>query len=54
MLKTATPYRDSGPQHFDSRHNQAQITKLLTRLRNLGVVAHFDTLKRPDQAAVSC
>jgi transposase len=51
MLKTATPYRDLGPQHFDNQNKEAQARKILTRLRRLGFVADFDSL-RP--APVSC
>jgi len=51
MLKTTTPYRDLGPQHFDNQNKEAQARKILTRLRRLGFVADFDSL-RP--APVSC
>ena len=45
MLKNGVPYRDLGPQHFDSRNKQAQAKRLLARLRTLGFTADFDTLK---------
>ncbi len=51
MLKNGTPYRDLGPQHLDSRNKQAQARRLLTRLRRLGYVADFDSLRT---APVSC
>jgi transposase len=51
MLKNGTPYCDLGPQHLDRRNKNAQARRLLSRLRNLGFVADFDTL-RP--APVSC
>jgi transposase len=53
MIKNGVPYRDLGPQHFDSRNKQAQAKRLLARLRNLGFTADFDTLKPIPDAVVS-
>jgi len=53
MLKNGVPYRDLGPQHFDSRNKQAQAKRLLTRLRSLGYTADFDSLKPIPDAVVS-
>jgi transposase len=51
MLKNGTSYRDLGPQHLENRNKEAQARRLLARLRRLGFVADFDTL-RP--VPVSC
>ena len=53
MLKNGVPYRDLGPQHFDSRNKQAQAKRLLARLRSLGYTADFDSLKPIPDAVVS-
>lgn len=51
MLKNGTSYRDLGPKHLDNRNKEAQARRLLTRLRRLGFVADFDTLRA---VPVSC
>ena len=53
MLKNGVPYRDLGPQHFDSRDKHAQAKRLLARLRTLGFTADFDTLKPIAEPVVS-
>ena len=53
MLKNGVPYRDLGPQHFDSRNKRAQAKRLLARLRNLGFTADGDSLKPIPEAVVS-
>jgi len=53
MLKTGTPYRDLGPQHFDSRNKEAQAKRLLSRIRALGFAADFDSLKPIPDSVVS-
>jgi len=53
MIKNGVPYRDLGPQHFNSRNKQAQAKRLLARLRNLGFTADFDSLKPIPEPVVS-
>jgi transposase len=53
MLKNGVPYRDLGPQHFDSRNKQAQAKRLLARIRALGFTADVDTLKPIPDPVVS-
>ena len=36
MLKSGVEYKDLGPLHFE-RDRQAQVTRLLHRLRRLGI-----------------
>jgi len=53
MLKNGVPYRDLGPQHFDSRNKQAQALRLLRRLKTLGFAVDFDSLKPIPDPVVS-
>ena len=36
MLRDGVPYRDLGPSHFDKRHRETTIRRLLRRLHDLG------------------
>ena len=36
MLRDGVPYRDLGPSHFDQRHRDSTIRRLLRRLHDLG------------------
>ena len=36
MLRDGVPYRDLGPQHFDRRHRDNTIRRLMRRLNKLG------------------
>lgn len=36
MLRDGVPYRDLGPSHFDKRHRDSTIRRLLRRLHDLG------------------
>jgi transposase len=54
MLKNQTPYRDLGPQYRDSRNKEAQARRLVTRLRALGYVADFNTLRPVPDTPASC
>jgi transposase len=36
MLKNGTLYEDLGPDHFDKRNAAKQLTRLITRIQNLG------------------
>jgi transposase len=54
MLSNGTVYRDPGPQHFDGKHKNSLLKRMLTRIRNLGFDAHLSPLMTTDGAVVSC
>jgi len=53
MLTRRVPYQDLGPAHFDSRHRARTASRLLKRLKHLGIEVLQTRFTDPTSVGVS-